>query len=120
MRTPDEQTSSSPRQDIRSEPVRESRSSEDTYPDKKAGQIADRSPEGRPANPDLGPSGIVKLMVAAVTVVLAASGLTWAAVGPDAALGVLIVGLLLAVVVNPVIYASALRAKERADAGNHR
>lgn len=109
-----------PSQDIRSEPVRESRSSEETYPDKKAGRIADRSPEGRPANPDLSPSGIVKLMVAAMVVVLLASGVTWAAVGPDAALGVLVVGLLLAIVVNPVIYASALRAKERGEAENSR
>jgi hypothetical protein len=119
MRTPDDQ-SATPRTDIRSEPVRESRSSEETYPDKKAGRIADVSPEGRPANPDLGPSGIVKLMIAAMGVVLLASGLTWAVVGPDAALGLLIVGLLLAIVVNPVIYASALRAKERGQVENTR
>ncbi len=112
MRTPDEQ-STAPRQDIRSEPVREPQSPRETYPNEHAARIADKSPEGMPANPELGPSGIVKLMVAAMVVVLGASALTWAIVGPDAALGVLIVGVLLAIVVNPVIYASALRAKER-------
>lgn len=96
--------------------MREPESAEEIYPDAKAGRIADKSPEGMPADPDLGPSGIVKLMIAAAVVVLIAAGATWAIIGPDAALGVLIVGILLAVVVNPVIYASALRAKERTDA----
>jgi len=110
-----EQSENTPREDIRSEPVRKPESAEEIYPDAKAGRIADKSPEGMPAQPDLGPSGIVKLMVAAAVVVLIASGITWATIGPDAALGVLIVGLLLAVVVNPVIYASVLRANERKD-----
>jgi hypothetical protein len=114
MRSSD-QPESTPRDDIRSEPVRKRQSAEETYPDAKAGRIADKSPEGMPAQPNLGPSGIVKLMVAAVVAVLIAAGITWASLGPDAALGVLIVGLLLAVVINPVIYASALRAKERQD-----
>jgi hypothetical protein len=102
-----------PREDIRSEPVRDRHEARDVYDDKDAADIAAVSPEGAPANPKLGSSGIAKLIALSVLAVIVASLLAGVIISPAAGWGVFVVSMLLAVVINPVIYASVLRARER-------
>jgi hypothetical protein len=107
------ETASKPSETVRSEPVRERKSAKEAYDDRQAGEIADVSPEGRPANPGLGAKGIAIMISASVTAVVIASILTAIFVSAAAGWGVFIVSMLLAVVINPVMYASILRARER-------
>ena len=97
----------------RSEPQRERHDAEDIYGDTDAARVANISPEGAPANPALHSSGIALLITCSVAAVLIASLVAGLLVSASAGWGVFIVSLIMAVVVNPVIYASVLRARER-------
>lgn len=107
------QSGSQPSETIRDEPVRVPRSAEDMLHGSDAGRIAEISPEGVPANAGLRGRGIALLISGAVLVVAIVSVVTGLVAGSAAGWGVLIVGMLLALVVNPVVYASVLRARER-------
>ncbi len=96
-----------------SEPTRERHPAKQVYGDTDVARVADISPEGPPADPVLPSSGIALLITCSVIAVLIASLLTGVLVSAAAGWGVFVVSLLLAVVVNPVIYASVLRARER-------
>lgn len=97
----------------RSQPQRERHDAEDIYGDTDAARVANISPEGAPANPALHSSGIALLITCSVAAVLIASLVAGLLVSASAGWGVFIVSLIMAVVVNPVIYASVLRARER-------
>ena len=113
-----DETAANPSETLRAEPVRNRRSAADPCDDRQAGEIADVSPEGRPANPGLGAKGIAMMICASVTVVVIASILTAVFVSAAAGWGVFIVSMLLTVVINPVMYASILRAREREHASH--
>ncbi|MFG0291900.1 MAG: hypothetical protein ACF8MJ_01970 [Phycisphaerales bacterium JB050] len=100
-------------QGSRAEPVRKRRDAEDVYGDTDAARVANISPEGAPADPALHSSGIALLITCSVAAVLIASLVAGLLVSASAGWGVFIVSLIMAVVVNPVIYASVLRARER-------
>lgn len=80
--------------------------------DEKARRIAEQSPEGIPADPDTNQQTIGRLLFVAVVLILAVAlavavfGNRWLGLG----VGVLALFLLL---VNPVLWAAILRAKER-------
>lgn len=112
------ESAAKPSETVRSEPVRDRKSARDIYEDQQAGKIADVSPEGRPANPGLGAKGIAMMISASVTAVVIASILTALFISAAAGWGVFIVSMLLAVVINPVMYASILRAREREHAAH--
>ncbi len=78
------------------------------------------SPEGRPAHPEYRARDVGLLLIGAVAAVIVASIIVTltAGLGPGAV--VLAFGLGLAVLMNPEVWASSLRAKERSDIEHHR
>lgn len=110
---PEPATPRDERKTTKTEPTRERHPAREVYGDTDVARVADISPEGAPANPVLASSGIALLITCSVAAVLIASLLTGVLVSAAAGWGVFVVSLLLAVVVNPVIYASVLRARER-------
>lgn len=86
----------------------------DSSDPQRAKQIAEASPEGVPANPDAGPK-VIGLMLAGIVVLLLVVAVVVAAfASPGVGLAIGGLGLLL-FVANPAVWASVLRAKERAE-----
>ncbi|MHA7813595.1 MAG: hypothetical protein ACX94C_09405 [Phycisphaerales bacterium] len=79
----------------------------------RAEHIAERSPEGAPANPALGSGSLVLVTLMVPIGVLIAAGVVWAMFGGMAALATLAVGLFISVIANPTLWAILNRAKER-------
>lgn len=107
------QQSSHPNETTRSEPVREPKSAKEITDDPEAGRIADASPEGIPADPETGSKRIIAMIILSIGAVVAAALIIGFTVGSGAGWGVLIVGIAIAAVINPVMYAAIARARER-------
>lgn len=75
--------------------------------------LAVESPEGMPADAEIGRSGLVILLVATIAAVVVAAVIVSIIAGVAIGGLVLIFGLGLACVGNPVVWAAALRADER-------
>mgnify|MGYP007011828184 CR=1 FL=1 len=80
--------------------------------DREAEAIAEESPEGRPANPEMRKGSMVGVMIAIFAAVFVL-GVVFLAMG-RVLTGVVIMGLgVLFVILNPAIWAGFVRAKER-------
>ena len=79
----------------------------------RAEEIASQSPEGAPANPDLGSGTLILLTLMFPIAVLIASGVVWLILGAMPALVTLSIGLFVCVIANPTLWATLNRAKER-------
>lgn len=73
----------------------------------------DRSPDGKPADPQATRAGIALLIIGSITAVILIAAVVLFFFGPWMALVVLIFGGGLAIGGNPVIWASVLRSRER-------
>ncbi len=73
----------------------------------------DRSPDGRPEEPQADRAGIILLIIGSIAAIMLIAGVIFFLFGPWMALVVLIFGGGLAVGGNPVIWASILRSRER-------
>ena len=80
---------------------------------RKSHEIHRRSPEGRPAHPEYRSRDVGLLLIGAGLAVVVASAIVSLTVGVWPGLVVLVFGLGLAVLLNPEIWATSLRAKER-------
>ena len=78
-------------------------------------EIQRHSPEGRPAHPEFRARDITLLLVGAGLAVVVASIIVTLTVGVWPGLVVLVFGMGLAILLNPEIWASSLRVKERSD-----
>ena len=74
------------------------------------------SPEGRPAHPETGSGGVLGFLVGSVAVVALLAIITGVFTGVAAGLVVLVFGLGLAVLINPVVWTSMFRAEELREA----
>ena len=71
------------------------------------------SPEGRPADPAIRSRTLAVLIAVAIGVVITAAALIAGAGSPGFAVAIGLVGVIVVLLANPVIWASALRARER-------
>jgi hypothetical protein len=74
------------------------------------------SPEGRPAHPETGSAGVLAFLLGSVVVVALLALGTGVFAGVAAGLVVLVFGLGLAVLINPVVWTSMFRAEELREA----
>ncbi|MFI4898140.1 MAG: hypothetical protein ACIARR_09970 [Phycisphaerales bacterium JB059] len=77
------------------------------------------SPEGRPAHPETGSGGVLGFLIGSVIVVAMLAVATGIFAGVAAGLVVLVFGLGLAVLINPVVWTSMFRAEELREAERH-
>lgn len=79
----------------------------------KAETIAIQSPEGKPANPDLGSKSMLAMLLMFPSAVILISAIIWIIFGPFEALIAFAVGMVVSLIANPTMWAMAQRAKDR-------
>lgn len=79
----------------------------------EAEELKHISPEGRPADPAVRSRTLAVLIAVAIGVVITAAALIAGAGSPGFAIAIGLVGVIVVLLANPVIWASALRARER-------
>jgi hypothetical protein len=77
----------------------------------QADEIARTSPEGRPADPSVRGRTTIIIMVVAFVIVAVAAGLAARSGSPGLAIGIVVVGVVIVLIANPVAWASIMRVR---------